>query len=233
MVDVLVLALGALPDLDFAAAADDANSHGGEQVVCSIGVVVYTSVEHGSGVLTNTGLDRGLATGVVIDEVGHIVDNTGDGHKTTAVLALVDIVVPFHDGKLVERGTPVEFGTLLVELLLELLDTTLFDFVGTELLQVVGESELLHGPDHPLGGVILVPLDSVAVVRGEFVVEVVVTFTEGDNGGDKVVTGRVAVIEGLFTEPVGERVDTESGLLDDEAAEDTGIDEAAHPVAPS
>jgi hypothetical protein len=194
--------------------------------VCGVGVVVNTTVEHGSGVLANTGVDHGLATRVVLDEISDIVDNTGDGNETASVLGLLNIVIPFHDGELVERSTPVEFGTLLVELLLKLLDTAFFDLVGAELLQVIGESKLLTGPDGPLGGVVLVPFDGVAVVGGELVVEVVVTFAESDQSGDDVVTGRVAVIKWLITEPVSERVDTESGLLDEEDAEDASVDEA-------
>lgn len=60
-----------------------------------------------------------------------------------------------------------------------------------------------------------------------------VSFAEGDEGGDDMVSGRVAVVEGLVTEPVGKGVDAEGGLLDEEDAEDAGIDESAHPVAPS
>ena len=182
-----------------------------------VGVVVDTAIENGGGVLTDGGVDESLAAGVVVDEVTNIVDDTGDGGKLLApLLAVSNEVVPVDNGELLERYTPVEGSTLLVELLLELLDTALLDFVGAELLEVVGEAELLPDPDVPLGGVVLVPLDGVAVVGGELVVEVVVSLTKGDEGSDDVVTGRVAVIEGLVTDPVGERVDAEGGLLNDE-----------------
>src|SRR5262249_19244354 len=127
---------------------------------------------------------------------------------------------------------PVEAGTLLVELLLHLLNAALLNLVLAELLQVVGQAELLPDPDAPLGRIVLVPLDGVAVIRRELVVEVVVTLAEGDQGGDDVVAGRVSVIEGLVSKPVGERVDAESGLLDEEDAKDAAIDVAAEPVAP-
>ena len=48
-----------------------------------------------------------------------------------------------------------------------------------------------------------------------------------------MVTGRVAVVERLVTEPVGERVDAESSLLDEADAEDTGVNETADPVIPA
>lgn len=231
--NILVLALSALPDLNLASTADDTHAHGGEQVVGTVGMEVDTAVEHGGGVLANTALDEGLATRVLVDEVGHVVDNTSDSDETTAVLSLLNVVVPLNDGKLVKRNTPVELGALLVDLLLKLLDTALLDLVGAELLEVGGEAELAPQPDGPLGGVVLVPLDGVAVIRGKLVVEVVVALTKSNESSDDVVPWAVAVVKGLVAEPVGKRVDAEGGLLDEEDAEDTGVDEATHPVTPA
>jgi hypothetical protein len=161
------------------------------------------------------------------------VDNTGNSNETLASLGLGDEVVPVNNRELLQGNTPIEGRTLLVELLLELLDTTLLDFVLAELLEVVCEAELLPEPDAPLGGIILVPLDGVAVIRGELMMEVVVTLAEGEESSEDVVTRRVAVIEGLVTEPVSDRVDAEGGLLDEADTEDTGIDETAEPVTPA
>lgn len=197
-----------------------------------IGVEVDTAVEHGSSIFTDATLDQGLATGVLADEVGNIVNNTSNGDQTAAVLSLLNIIIPLNDGQLLKRYTPVELGALLVDLLLELLDTALLDFVGTELLEIGGETELAPDPNGPLGGVILVPFDSIAVVGGKLVVEIVVTLTESDDCGDDVIPGAVAVIEGLVTEPMGKRVDAEGGLLDKEDTEDTGVDESTHPIVP-
>ena len=192
-----ILLVRALPDLDFHAAADDAHSHGGEEVVRGVTVVVDTAVEHCSSVLTNARADHSLATWMIADEVRDIVHNTRDSDEAAAVGGLVDVVVPFHDGELVEWHAPVKLGALLVEFLLLLLHAALFDLVGLELLEVVGEADLLGEPDGPLGRVVLVPFDGVAVVGWELVVEVVVAFAEGDEGGDDVVAGAVAVVEGL------------------------------------
>ena len=52
-------------------------------------------------------------------------------------------------------------------------------------------------------------------------------------GSDNVISGRVAVVKGLVAEPVSERVDTESRLLNEEDAKNTSIDETAHPVTPA
>lgn len=47
-----------------------------------------------------------------------------------------------------------------------------------------------------------------------------------------MIARRVPVVEGLVAEPVRERVDAEGRLLDDEEAQDAGVDEPAEPVAP-
>jgi len=227
-----VLLLGALPDLNLTATTDYTDAHSGEKVVGSVGVEVDTTIEHGSGILADAALNESLTTGVLIDEVGDVVDNTSDSDETTAVLGLLNVVVPLDDGQLLKRNTPVELLALLVDLLLQLLDTALLDLVGAELLQVGGKAKLGPHPDGPLGRVILVPLNSVAVVGRKLVVEVVVTLAKSHESSDHVITGRVAVVEGLVAEPMGKRVDAEGGLLHEEDAEDTSVDEPALPVIP-
>ncbi len=127
-------------------------------------MVVDTTVEDGGCVLSNTGRDESLSTGVVLDKVGNIVDNTSNSDESAAVLGFSLVIIPVDDWQLLKRNTPVESLSLLVELLLQLLETALLDLVLLKLLQIVGEAELLPGPDSPLGGVILMPFDSVAVV---------------------------------------------------------------------
>lgn len=136
--NVLVLGLGALPDLDLAAAAEDTDSHGGEEVVGGVGVVVHAAVEDGGGVLADGRVDESLATGVVGDELADVVDDTGDGDPGLALLGLGNEVVPADDGEVLEGGAPVERRALLVELLLDLLETALLDLVLGEGLEVVG-----------------------------------------------------------------------------------------------
>lgn len=199
----------------------------------SVGVVVDTSVEDGGGVLADSGVDESLATGVVLDELANVVDDTSDSDPGLAVLGLLDEVVPADNGEVLEGNAPVKGSALLVELLLLLLETALLDLVVGELLEVVGETELLPHPDAPLGRVILPPLNSVTEIAGELVVEVVVTLTKGDESSDDVVPGRVAVVEGLVAEPVGKRVDAEGSLLDEEDTEDTAVDEATSIVTPA
>jgi hypothetical protein len=74
------------------------------------------------------------------------------------------------------------------------------------------ESESSHGGNEPLGRVVLEPLDGVSEIHRELVVEVVVAFTDGTEGSEEVVAGSVLVIEGLVSEPMSERVDTECRL---------------------
>ena len=104
---VLVLPLRPLPDLDLAAAPDDADPHCGEEVVGGVGVHVDASVEHGGGVLADAAADHGFSSRVFIDERRNVVDHSGDGDETAAILRLVLEVVPFHDWQGVERYAPV------------------------------------------------------------------------------------------------------------------------------
>jgi len=127
-------------------------------------MVVDTTVEHGGGILSETRVDESLSTWVLLDEISDIVDDTSNSNESTAILGFGLVGLPVDDWKLLEWYTPVESLSLLVKLLLELLETTLLDFVGLELLEIVGETELLVDPDEPLGWIILVPLDGISVV---------------------------------------------------------------------
>lgn len=133
---VLILPLRALPDLDLAAAADDAHPHGTQQVMRGVGVHVHAAVEHGRGVLADAAADHGLAAGVVLDELRDVVDHARDGDEAAPVLGLVDEVVPLDDGELVQGHAPVEPRALLVQFLLLLLHAAFFDLVLLELLEV-------------------------------------------------------------------------------------------------
>lgn len=69
------------------------------------------------------------------------------------------------------------------------------------------------GGNEPLGRIILVPLDRISVIHGELVVEIVVSFTNGNESGDNVVPRRMLVVKGGFAEVVCEGVDAECALL--------------------
>lgn len=66
------------------------------------------------------------------------------------------------------------------------------------------KADLLAGPNKPLGGIILIPLDRIPVVHGKLVVEVVVTFANGDKRSDHMVTRSMLVIKRCFSKPMGE-----------------------------
>lgn len=211
---------------------DNGNSHGGQQVVSSIRVLVNSTVESLSGVLTQRGVDQSSSTRVFLDEVLDVVDNTGDDDKTLLLGDLVEVrTVP--DWQLLDGSTPVQLLLHSVQLLLLLLVQTLLDSVLGEGLQVPGQAELGQDPDADLGWVVLVPLQGVSVVRWELVVEVVVTLTEGNESGEHVVSWGSSVVEWLSTDPVSQGVDTESSLLDAEESQDTTVDETTLPVTPA
>jgi len=196
-------------------------------------VVVDTTVEDGSCVLSNARADQSLSTWVFLDKVANIVNDTSDSNEGLTILGTANILVPVNDWQLLQRNTPVKCLSLLVKLLLQLLETTLLDLVLLELLKIVCQAKLLPGPDSPFCRVILMPFDSVAVIRRELVVEVVVTFSEGNECSNDVITWGIAVIEGLITEPMCQGVNTESSLLNNEDAENSSIDESTPPISPS
>jgi hypothetical protein len=63
-------------------------------------------------------------------------------------------------------------------------------------------TKLLARPNEPLRRVILIPLDGITIVHRELVVEVVVSFTNCDEGSDEMVARTVFVIEWCFTQPM-------------------------------
>jgi hypothetical protein len=117
-------------------------------------------------------------------------------------------------------------------------------------LKVRSQADELTSLDEPFGRVVLVPPDGVPVVHGELMVEIVVSFADGDESGDKMVARSVLVIKSTFTKIVGKRVDTESGLsavlatwtgqdekdtyvVDECQSEEASVNEAAPPVVPT
>lgn len=64
-------------------------------------------------------------------------------------------------------------------------------------------------------------------------VEVVVTFSYGDEGRKPVVLGGVLVIERRVSEPVGERVDAEGRVVDEEKSGGSGEEETSAVIVPS
>ena len=62
--------------------------------------------------------------------------------------------------------------------------------------------------------------------------QVMVTLTDCDERSDEVITRSVLVIERCIAQPVSERVDAESRMVDEKQASCSGKEEAASPVAP-
>ena len=80
-------------------------------------------------------------------------------------------------------------------------------------LQLICQAKFLHSPDEPLGRIILVPFDGVPVVHRELVVKIVITLSNGNEGGDHMIAGGVLIVERSLTKPVCKRVNTEGRLL--------------------
>ena len=74
------------------------------------------------------------------------------------------------------------------------------------------EPDHLAERDEPFSWIVLVPFDSIAIIHGELVVEVVVALSNGDESGDDMVARSVLVVERCLTEPMSQGVDTKCGL---------------------
>lgn len=85
-------------------------------------------------------------------------------------------------------------------------------FILGERLQVGREAELVADPDEPLCRVVLVPLDCVAVIYRELVVEIVIPLSVRNERSNHMVTGRVLVVKWRLPKPVRKGVDAEGRL---------------------
>lgn len=94
------------------------------------------------------------------------------------------------------------------------------------------ESKYAAHPDKPLRRVVLIPTYRIPIVHRELVMEVMISFADGNKGGNHVVTRSVLVIERRLSEPMRERVYAESRVVDECQTKSTRVDITAKPVAP-
>ena len=66
------------------------------------------------------------------------------------------------------------------------------------------DTYLLPHPNTPFGRIVLVPLDPIAIICREFVVEIVITLPKSNQGCDDMIARRVAIIEWLISKPMSE-----------------------------
>ena len=157
------------------------------------------------------------ASWVEVGELGDVVDLALDGHEDLPGVAEGgDLVGGVLREVLVEVLAVHDAVALGLKAGLLDLELGLGDLVLLDPLEVVGEAEVVEEHDGPLGGVVVEPLDAVSVVLGELVVVVVIALAEGEEGGDDRVKGGVEVAVGLVAEVVGEGVDEEGGVVDED-----------------
>lgn len=96
-------------------------------------------------------------------------------------------LIPSNDRQMVRCLGPLDILGLLLQLLHLHRELSLLNLVVRERLELRGETEVRRNEDEPLGGVVLVPLGRVPEIARELVVEVVVTFAEGDESSDNVI----------------------------------------------
>lgn len=117
-------------------------------------MVVDTTIEDSSSVLANSRVNHSFSTRVVVDKSADIVDDTSNKDKSTTVFSLFLVLFKFHDRELLKRNTPIKNSALLIKLFLLLLEPAFLNLVLTELLEIVGKTKLLPGPNAPFGRII-------------------------------------------------------------------------------
>jgi len=184
------------------------NSHHREEIVSSIGVVVNAAKECRGTILANHLDDEMSTSRMFFNESRNIMNETGDENER-ALGSLFLERFPGDNGKFIAVGSPLKNFLGFMETLELHGQLTFADFVIGECLQVRSKAKLLSSPDEPLGRIVLIPPDGIPVVHRELMVKVVVTLSNSGESGDHVIARSVLVIEGTFTEPMSQRVDTE------------------------
>lgn len=197
-------------------------------------MVINATVERRGRVLADRTVDQATPSGVVVHKRRHIIDDPLD-QRHGLVLDRCHLLELFEreHGQLVDGCAPHQCRLDPVQLLLLHPDLTFLDLIGRESLQVRGQAQERAEGNQPLGRVVLVKLDRVPIVLRELVVEVVVALTQGHQGRQDVVAGCVAVVKGHVTQPVGQRVDTEGGMMHHKLTDDAAIDESTPVIAPA
>lgn len=217
---------------DFHPTEEDADAHHGQQVLCGSTVIVDATHERCGRVCTDGSLDEVSSTGVFLCERRDVVDESTDDDEGTIFRFGLE-VVPRDDWQVVAVVWPDDLSALLCQLLQLHRVLTLFDLVVGKLFEMRSETEQRHGGDEPFRRVVLEPLDGVPKVHRELVMEIVITFADGDERCDKVITRSVLVVERSITEPMGERVYAKRRVVDKRQASGTGEEETAPPISPT
>lgn len=153
-----------LPYLNFLPSSKNADPHSSKQIMRCIWMLVHSTIEDCSGIFSNRWLDQKFPAGVLIYERSDVVDHACDSYQrsTTSINTRGLEIIPINDRKLAEWNAPLESCASGIKLLLLLLETTLFDFIRAELLEIVGEIKLSPDPDWPFSWVVLIPCNGIA-----------------------------------------------------------------------
>lgn len=203
-----------------------------QESVCTVRVIVDSSKECGGGIGTDSALDEVTSSRVIDNERSDIVNESSDDHELTSGAGILELI-PGDDGKIVAGLGPFNLASRSSDSLQLHGDLTTLDGCIREGLELTSETEFVGSPNEPLGGIVLESLDRVTVILRELVVEVVVTFSDGDKGGEPVVLRGVLVVEGSLSEPVSERVDAEGRVVNEEKTSGSREEEPSSPISPS
>jgi hypothetical protein len=85
----------------------------------------------------------------------------------------------------------------------------------------------------PFGGIVLVKFDGISIIFGEFVMEIVVSFSQSQNGCDEGILGGMSISKSIISQSVSQAIHKESGVMDEAKSDDSSPEERADPVTPA
>ena len=221
--------------LDFATVLADGHAHHGENVVRCRVVIVDAAVERHGGVFADLTLEQCSTAWMRIDELADVVDEPGDENQRSAVVLPCELLV-FFERDHRQVGVVLRPGDAVAQIVQGLAShgvPALLDLVLRELLQAVRQAEDFEHRDEMFRRIVLEPFESVAIVRRELVVKVVVAFAESDESGDVVIARRVTIVERRVAQVVSQGVDAERRVMEKKETKDAGEEVTTTIVAPA
>jgi len=203
-----------------------------KEVVRGIRMVVHATKERCRCIFANVLAYKICPTRVLVDERRDVMDETAyEDQRAKYRLVLENL--PTDDGQVIAVRRPGKLLLCLPETFELHCQLAFTDFIVWEDLQMTSQSKLLAAPNEPFRRIILVPLDSVPVIHRELVVEIVVPFANGDEGGDEMVSGGVLVIKRSLAQPMRKGVNAECAMMNKTQSDQPGIDQTAAGISPA
>lgn len=127
-----------LPNLNLQPAPQHTNPHRREQIMRRIQMVINTAIKHRRSILPNRRRDQRFPTRMILHKAPNIMNHAPNSHQRFTLFRPRHKFIPFNHRQLIQRHAPIQTSAVLVNLLLQLLNTTFLDLVSWEGFKVTG-----------------------------------------------------------------------------------------------